>query len=119
MIMFLNKSKFIYNLCGKLSLRESGVVISECKLCISNDTGLKHLAASVRTPTIEISRFPISGDKNHSQSPYRFKAWGPNNLVIQPKNSIPPCGDDCFFNLPHCIDEISVELVTKSVKLIL
>jgi len=46
--------KNVFNLAGELTLRESIVAISLCSLFISNDSGLMHIASSVRIPTIAI-----------------------------------------------------------------
>lgn len=44
----------VHNLAGRLSLRESLTAISFCSLFISNDSGLMHIAASLRIPLIGI-----------------------------------------------------------------
>lgn len=46
--------KKVLNLAGELSLRESIAAISLCSLFISNDSGLLHIASSVRVPTIAL-----------------------------------------------------------------
>lgn len=42
------------NLSGKTSIIETSVLISKCKLIITNDTGLMHLADLINTPLIAI-----------------------------------------------------------------
>lgn len=44
----------VVNLCGKLSWEETGAVLRECDLVISNDTGPIHLAYSLGTPVLGI-----------------------------------------------------------------
>lgn len=44
----------IYNACGKFSLNESADLVRQSKLIISHDTGLMHIAAAFRKPTISV-----------------------------------------------------------------
>jgi heptosyltransferase-2 len=46
---------------GKMSITESAALISRCNLFVTNDSGLMHIAAAVRTPLISL--------------------WGPSNPV--------------------------------------
>lgn len=47
-------SKNVHDLVGKTSLIESAEIIDQAKLLISPDTGMMHLAAALKTPTIAI-----------------------------------------------------------------
>jgi ADP-heptose:LPS heptosyltransferase len=72
------------NLIGRTTLRQAAAVIERCVLFLGNDSGLKHLAAAVGTPVVEISAFRRGGSCDHSNSPARFKAWGVPHRVLQP-----------------------------------
>jgi heptosyltransferase-2 len=60
----------ICNLAGELTLREAIIVISLCNLFISNDSGLMHVASSLRVPLIAIFGPTIP----HKTSPLSPKA---------------------------------------------
>jgi ADP-heptose:LPS heptosyltransferase len=44
----------IYNACGKFGLNESADLVRRAKLIITNDTGLMHIAAAFKRPTITL-----------------------------------------------------------------
>ncbi len=44
----------VVNLAGRLTLLESGIMISKAKFLVSNDTGLMHMATAVQTPVLAI-----------------------------------------------------------------
>ena len=72
------------NLIGRTTLRQAAAVIERCSLFVGNDSGLKHIAAAVGVPVVEVSGFRIGGDSNHPNSPLRFHAWGVPQRVVQP-----------------------------------
>lgn len=78
--------KNVCSLAGDLSLRESVSVLSVCDLYIGNDTGVKHMAASVGVKVVEICGYPSSGDGRHPLSPLRFGAYGTDAVVVHPSN---------------------------------
>ena len=45
-------SQPIYNLCGKTSLLDVIDILAACKVAVSNDSGLMHIAAAVDTPVV-------------------------------------------------------------------
>jgi heptosyltransferase-2 len=109
------KPNSIINLTGKTSIRETAALLGECALFIGNDTGVKHIAAAMGTPVIEISRFHKKGKKMHNQSPFRFHAWGVINRVVQPDFPKDDCTDDCKYNHPHCIENVDLESVINAI----
>lgn len=106
----------ILNFVGLTTLRQTAALLKKCYLFIGNDTGLKHLAASVGTKVLEISRFHLNGYKMHNQSPFRFHAWGVENYILQPEFPINNCNDDCLYDFPHCIKSVTVEDVINVLK---
>ncbi len=62
----------VVNLCGKISLNESAALVLNSKYTITGDTGLMHMAAAFKTPTMvfwgstayELGMYPYYGD-NH------------------------------------------------------
>ena len=67
---FLSAKDSVYDFTGKLTLVETGVVLSQGKALVSNDTGLMHMATAVNTPVLaifgstvqEFGFFPFRGE---------------------------------------------------------
>lgn len=76
------------NFVGRATIAESCAVLSRCCLFVGNDSGPKHMAASVGTPIVEISAHPKNGSNNSSHSPNRFGPWGVPNRVLQPQTHL-------------------------------
>ncbi len=71
---------------GCFSLRQSVCALRHCSLFVGNDTGVKHMAAAVQVPVLEISGWPEGADDLHPLSPVRFGAWGVASRVVRPPN---------------------------------
>ena len=50
--IFRKMEHFPINAAGILSLRQTAALIEKCQLFISNDSGVAHIAAAVKTPLI-------------------------------------------------------------------
>lgn len=50
----LSCKKDIINLCGKISLHQSALITREAALVITHDTGMMHIAAALKKPTISV-----------------------------------------------------------------
>jgi lipopolysaccharide heptosyltransferase II len=100
---------------GKTTLRQTAAVLKYCKLFIGNDTGPMHLASAVGVPVIEISAHPRDGSLSHHNSPYRFGPWGIPAIGLQPKTARPPCQGACTAQEAHCIRNVSVDQVKKTI----
>ena len=100
-----------FNLSQELSLRELGVLISQCDLFIGPSTGPTHIASAVRTPVVSFYP-PILVQSSLRWEPYLAKA-----SVFTPKVSCKQkfkCkGENCadFF----CMEKISVDHVFQKV----
>ncbi len=92
----------VFNLAGKLSLRESIVSISLCSFFLSNDSGLMHIASSLQVPLIAIfgPTIPVK------TAPLNKKA-----KILHHKVKCWPCKyRDCPFD-HKCMNAIKVEEV--------
>jgi ADP-heptose:LPS heptosyltransferase len=97
------------NLCGRLSLRQTGALLERIQLTVANDSGPMHLAGAGGSAVVEISCHPKVADANHENSPVRFGPWTGNRVVLQPELPTEPCTSDCAQNHAHCILGVSAE----------
>ena len=79
----------IINLIGKPKLIEVCSILKKCKLFIGNDSGLMHLAASLKIPTVGL--FGPSDIKQYSP-------WGDNTLSIKTPESPSELMNNEFFS---------------------
>ena len=105
----------VYNMVGKLSLRQIASLMKRCLLYVGNDSGLMHIAAALKLPVVEISCHPEDGDKLHANSPYRWHPWKTKYDIVQPKSALLPCSKWCDASFPHCISTIEVEQVEVAI----
>lgn len=96
-------------MAGKTTLAQSAALIKKCKLFISNDSGLLHVACALATPTI-ISIF----------GPTDYRKTGPysgSSLMIRKDLHCSPCYSGKPIRCPHfdCIHLISVDDVKDTV----
>ncbi len=108
------------NLAGKTSLNETATLLDKSCLFIGNDTGAMHIAVAMKTPVVMISCFPKDGDPLDLNAPIRF---GPcpevSSVVLQPEEALPPCEKQCFSEVAHCINQVTVEEVKKAISQLL
>lgn len=50
----INNKQFVLDTTGKLSILESGVLMNQCDLVITNDSGLMHLASALKKKVVAI-----------------------------------------------------------------
>jgi heptosyltransferase-2 len=70
------------NLCGKTSLSEAIALIDQCKLFLSNDSGLMHVAAALNIPTVAVFG---------STDPLATGPRGPNSVFVRNPVACAPC----------------------------
>ena len=99
--------------------REVCAVLERCDLFIGNDSGCAHLAAAMDCKVIVISRHPRDGGPNHFNSPLRFAPHCAQRRVLQPATALDGCREACRSSQPHCINQVSVEEVVASARLML
>jgi ADP-heptose:LPS heptosyltransferase len=107
----------IINLIGKTTLRQAPVILKYCKLYIGNDTGIMHMAAAMKTPTVGIFSCSKRGSPYSRNSPYLFAPWKTEFRIVNPDKQISPCRDECInVSAPHCILQVTVEDVKQAIK---
>jgi len=53
-IVNLTGNKPVINTCGKYNLNQSASLVKQCKVLITNDTGLMHVGAAFRKPIVSV-----------------------------------------------------------------
>ena len=69
---------------GHLSLVESAALIAKCRVFLSNDTGLMHLAAAMNVPLVAIFGATIPA--------FGFTPFGDGHTILETKLPCRPCG---------------------------
>jgi|TARA_R110000737_G_scaffold61221_1_gene88268 lipopolysaccharide heptosyltransferase II len=83
--------KEIQNLCGKLNLQQSASVVKQCKVLLTHDTGLMHIASCFEVPVVsvwgntvpELGMFPY-----YPQKPDLYSIHEVKNLSCRPCSKI-------------------------------
>lgn len=97
----------LINLAGKTNLREAIYLISACRLLISNDSGLMHIAGALGIPTIAIFG---------STNPVTTSPVGKRSVVVRKEISCSPCLKKTCPTDFRCMKEISVDDVFNVAK---
>lgn len=101
----------ICNHAGKLNLLQSGSLIRESDLLLTNDTGMMHVAASMQTPVVAIFGSSVI---DLGFAPYRSP-----NVVIESEMDCRPCShigrNSCPKGHFKCMKSILPEHVTKNI----
>lgn len=93
------------NLCGKTSLREAIELISQCRVFISNDSGLMHVAGALNVPTVAIFG---------STNPGTTAPAGRKSVIVRHEVPCSPClKKECPLDF-RCMELISVNDVLQA-----
>ncbi len=97
---------------GEVDIKVTSCLIKRCQLFISNDSGLMHIAAAVKTPVIAIFG-PTLWWKNFP--------WGKNNQVVRRDLYCSPCYNYAPIKCRDlkCMLNISVEEVYEKARVVL
>lgn len=106
----------VANMAGKLSLIETAALIDKCRVVISNDTGLMHMAAARKRKIVAIFGSTVKE--------FGFFPYGTESIIVENNNlKCRPCShigrDKCPKNHFKCMKDISVERVLEAYKNIL
>ncbi len=95
----------MFDLTGKTGLKEAMALMARCRLFISNDSGLMHVAAALGVPTIAIFG---------STNPATTSPPGRHNIIIHKNVACSPClKTDCPTDF-RCMDLIGVDDVYEA-----
>jgi heptosyltransferase-2 len=90
----------LINLAGKTTLREAIYLISQCRLFLSNDSGLMHIAGALNIPTIALFG---------STNPVTTAPVGNKSIIVRREISCSPCLKETCPTDFRCMKQISVE----------
>lgn len=90
----------LINLAGKTTLWEAIYLISQCRLFISNDSGLMHIAGALNIPTVAIFG---------STNPVTTAPVGNKSIIVRREISCSPCLKETCPTDFRCMKQISVE----------
>jgi heptosyltransferase-2 len=91
------------NLSGKTTLKEAIALMALCRLFITNDSGLMHIAAALNVPQVA-----IFGSTNFSAT----APWSSVARVVRSHVSCSPCMKrQCLFGHKECMTSVRVEKV--------
>ncbi len=111
--------KNVQNLVGKTTLRQVSEIMLDSDLMVSNDSGLVHIAASLKLPCVVVSAHPVNGDPWNLHSPNRYHPWRTRYVELQPASLLSPCMSTCQSDGPHCITTVTPNEVFQACKSIL
>ena len=95
------------DMSGCLTIHQTGALINQCHLLITNDSGPMHIAAAVKTPTVSIF--------SSVDIPFLWYPAGNNHKIFYNKVDCSPCFQkECDNHI--CMEGISVESVYNAVK---
>ena len=100
----------LINLAGKTSLREAIHLISQCRLFISNDSGLMHISGALNIPTVAIFG---------STNPITTSPAGNKTTIVHQNVSCSPCLEETCPTDFRCMKLVSVENVFAAAQNIL
>jgi heptosyltransferase-2 len=66
----------IHNLAGRLTLRQTIIILAKCRLAICNDSGLMHIASSLKVPLLAIFGPTETRKTSPLADPYRLLYHG-------------------------------------------
>lgn len=96
-------------MAGKTTIGQAAALIEQCALFVSNDSGLMHVAAAIKTPVVAIFG-PTDPAKN---APY-----GKDHIVVRKGIACSPCltydKDGC--KCPACMEAVTVDDVLDAIK---
>lgn len=109
-----SKNRNVFNACGKYNLQQSASLINQCKLIISNDTGLMHIAAACKKKIISIWGNTIPKFGMYPYFP------GEGSVMIENHGlTCRPCSKIGFQKCPKghfkCMNEIKLSEIIKHI----
>ena len=93
------------NLAGRVPLADSVYLISQCRLFLSNDSGLMHVAGGLNIPTVAIFG---------STNPVTTSPAGEKTILVRKETPCSPCLEKTCPTDFRCMTAITVEDVVAA-----
>ncbi len=97
----------VSDMTGKTTLAEAMALIERCDVFVTNDSGLMHVSAALKTPTVAIFG---------STNPVTTGPFSMNSTIIRKEISCSPCMKTHCATDFQCMQEISSDEVFEAVK---
>lgn len=107
--------KNVIDYSGKLDLRDSLACIEQCDLYVGANTGLMHIAATLRKPCITIYSVLMDVSPWDGNGPIRFGARDTVSIDLIPPPGLDGCHGSCKMKKPHCVNRITPEEVYREI----
>lgn len=108
----------VVNLVNRTSLRQTEAVLKQSDMYFGGDTGPMHMAVAAGISGVVLSCHPIGAAQEHANAPERFGPWQSSMEVLRPE-PLPGCENGCAKEYAHCINQIRVDDVVKSMATII
>ncbi len=95
------------NLCGATTIRQSGVIISICRLAVGTDTEFAHVACAVGTQSVIL----LGGEEWG-----RFLPYSPLTSIVSLPLDCYGCNGNCRYQRAHCIAGIAPETMARAIR---
>jgi len=95
------------NLAGMATLPETIDLLSQCRVVISNDSGLMHVAAALNVPTVAVFG---------STNPVTTSPTGSKTAIVRKETPCSPCLKKICPTDFHCMTDITVDDVVHAAK---
>ena len=105
-----NAKTNMINLAGPVPLADSVYLISQCRLFLSNDSGLMHVAGGLNIPTVAIFG---------STNPVTTSPAGEKTILVRKETSCSPCLKKTCPTDFRCMTAVTVEDVVEAAKTLL
>jgi ADP-heptose:LPS heptosyltransferase/predicted O-methyltransferase YrrM len=94
------------NLSGTTTIRQSGIIISRCRLAVGADTGLAHIACAVGVPNVILLGGWHWG---------RFLPYSPLTSVVSLPLECYGCNGTCRYDKAYCIRGVAPTTIAEAV----
>lgn len=92
---------------GETGIRQSAALLSKCRVFVSNDTGVMHLAAAAGARVVALFG---------STNPIWTGPWGAGHVVMHTDEPCSPCyRRTCRYGHYRCLEGMSVEAVLEAI----
>jgi heptosyltransferase-2 len=112
-ILEIAGSSRLFTAAGRLSLLQSGALIKQCRVLVSNDSAPMHIAVAMKTPVVGIFGATVPS--------FGFAPYGELDVIVETKDlACRPCtkhgGSKCPIKTFDCMTRITVDEVFQNVK---